>query len=369
MTRPPGPAAPVLPGTPHAGAAAEAPPPVSVIVPAGSAEATLADALDAILAQDYAGPVEIVVADGSDTPAVGELLRRRFPGVRVARNPEQTIPCALNHALRAARHGIVARCDARAAFPPGYLARAVAALGRTGAVNVGGRIHAVGVSFFERAVALTTSTPLGAGDARYRIGGAEGPVDTVYPGVFRREAVEAAGGWDETLLANEDYELNWRLRERGGTVWFDPALTVHYRPLGSLGAVARQYFRYGRWKRAMLRRHPRSLRARQLAPPLLLAALAASAVLGAVAAFGAPAALAPALAAAAAAVPAAYPGAAARVQPPRSPSAAAAPKRCWRRSSPPPSISAGQRDSAWVHRPPRREPGAPGPAGPAGSGG
>ena len=126
-------------------------------------------------------------------------------------------------------------------------------------------------------MALATSTPLGAGDARYRIGGPEGPVDTVFPGVFRREAVDAAGGFDESLLRNEDYELNWRLRARGGTVWFDPALVVEYRPRGSLRALARQYFDYGRWKRVMLGRHPRSLKLRQAAAPLLLAALVGSA--------------------------------------------------------------------------------------------
>ena len=178
-----------------------------------------------------------------------------------------------------ARHAVIARCDARAVLPPGYLARAVATLERTGAANVGGRVRPVGTAPFGRAVALVTSTPLGAGGARYRVGGAEGPVDTVFPGVFRRGALEAAGGWDETLGRNEDYELNWRLRARGGTVWFDPALVVDYRPRESVAALARQYYDYGRWKRAVLARHPRSLRLRQLAPPLLLAALAGSAVL------------------------------------------------------------------------------------------
>ena len=115
---------------------------------------------------------------------------------------------------------------------------------------------------------------MGAG---YRIGGAEGAVDTVFLGVFRREAIEAAGGWDESLLRNQDYELNWRLRERGGTVWFDPALAVDYRPRGTFRALARQYFGYGWWKATVLARHPRSWRARQLAAPLLVAALAASA--------------------------------------------------------------------------------------------
>ena len=254
-------------------------PPVSVIVPARDAAATLARALESVLAQDYAGGFEVIVADGSEGAETAALVRRRFPGVRLVPNPGREIARGLNVALRAARHRVIARCDARAVLPEGYLTRAVATLLRTGAANVGGRQNPVGLSFFERAVALATSTPLGAGGARHRIGGAEGPVDTVFLGVFGREALDAAGGFDESLLRNEDYELNWRLRARGGTVWFDPALVVDYRPRGSLRALARQYFDYGRWKRVVLGRHPRSLKLRQAAPPLLLAALAASAAL------------------------------------------------------------------------------------------
>ena len=251
-------------------------PPVSVIVPARDAHAALPGALDSVLGQDYDGPVEIVVADGSRTDRTRDLLRERYPEVRRACNPEATIPAGLNLSLARCRHAIVARCDAHARLPPGYLSRAVATLGRTGAANVGGRQRPVGETGFERAVALAMSSPLGAGDARYRLGGAEGPVDTVYLGVYRRSAIEDVGGWNEELRANEDYELNWRLRQRGFAVWFDPALVVRYRPRGGFRALARQYFGYGRWKAVMLARHPRSVRPRQLAAPLLVAGLAVS---------------------------------------------------------------------------------------------
>ena len=276
--------------------------PVSVIVPARNAGALLPAALDSVLAQRYAGAVEVIVADGSAGTATRDLLRRRFPGVRRVANPDRTIPAALNRALAAARHPVVARLDVRAMLPPEYLARAVETLRRTGAANVGGRLKPVGAGPVGRAVALASGAWIGAGAARYRVGGSEGPVDTVYPGVYRRDALEAAGGWDETLLGNEDYELNWRLRVRGETVWFDPALTVNYRPRTGLRALARQYYSYGRWKRVALAREPRMLRPRQLAAPVLLLALAASVALaatGALAASGAPAPwLAPARAAA-----------------------------------------------------------------------
>ncbi len=254
-------------------------PSVSIIIPARNAEAVIGNALDSILSQDYAGPMEVVVADGSDTPVMSELIWRSYPTVRVVPNPEQTTGFGANAAIRAATGEIIVRCDAHTTFPPGYVRRAVNTLERTGAANVGGRQWPIGITFFERAVALAMIIPLGAGNARYRLGGTEGPVDTVFLGVFRREDLDEVGGYDSTLIRNQDYELNWRLRKCGKIVWFDPELAATYRPRSTLRALAQQYFDYGRWKRVMLRRHPRSMRARHLAAPLLVLALAASPVL------------------------------------------------------------------------------------------
>ena len=258
-------------------------PSVSVLLPVRNAEATIGTAIDSVLSQDYEGSVEVIVADGSDTAATSDLVRRRYPTVRLIPNPEQTTGFGLRAAHGAATGEIIVRCDAHSVFPPGYVRRAVSTLQRTGAANVGGRQRPVGTTFFERAVAMAMTTPLGAGGARYRLGGAEGPVDTVFLGAFRRDALEAAGGVDPTLVRAEDYELNWRLRARGETVWFDPGLVVDYRPRDTLRDLAWQYFDYGRWKRVVARRHPASLLPRHLASPLLLLGLAASPVLAVVA--------------------------------------------------------------------------------------
>ena len=255
-------------------------PPVSVVMPVGDEDpGAVAEALRSIRAQDY-GEIEIVLADGSGAPGVGAAAASA--GVRVVRTPGANAARGLNAAIAAASHAVVVRCDARCVLPPEYVRRAVATLERTGAANVGGMQRASGRTPFERAVAAAMGSWLGAGGARYRLGGAEGPVDTVYLGVFRRDAVATAGGFDETLERNQDYELNWRLRAGGETVWFDPGLAVSYRPRGSVAALARQYFDYGRWKRAVLRRHRASLRLRQVAAPALVLALAGALGLAAV---------------------------------------------------------------------------------------
>ena len=254
-------------------------PDVSVVMPARNAEATIVSALDSVRRQDYAGAIEAVVADGSDTETMSDILRRRYPEITLLRNPARVAPAGLCVALRAAAGAVIVRVDAHSILPPDYVTRAVETLERTGAAEVGGRQAPVGRSFFERAVAAAMTTTLGSGGARYRHRGAAGAVDTVYLGVFRRDALDKVGGYDPAISRNEDYELNWRLRQGGQVIWFNPELEVGYRPRGSLRELARQYLDNGRWKREVLRRHPKSVRARHLAAPFLVTALAVSGAL------------------------------------------------------------------------------------------
>ena len=255
-------------------------PSVSVIIPARNAEGTIAEALESVRAQDYPGRVEVIVADGSDTPAMRGLLQGRYPWVRVVPNPHQVIAPGVNAALEAATGEVVARCDAHTILPPDYLRLAVATLEETRAANVGGRQRSFGTTFFERAVSCALDTLLGTGRARFRVGGPEGPDNTVYLGVFWRKTLDAAGGYDPSLDCAEDYELNCRLRKNGGVVWFDPKLMVDYRARDTLWSLARQYFGYGRWKRVVLWRHPQAALPRHFAAPLLVLGLAGSAGLG-----------------------------------------------------------------------------------------
>lgn len=251
-------------------------PSVSVVIPARNAASTIGRAIESILHQTYTGAIDIVVAEGASVDATRAVLERYGDRVRVVDNPTGLTPNGLNLAIGACEGEIVVRCDAHAVLPADYIATAVATLDRTGAANVGGVQAASGTRLWERVVAAAQSTPLGVGDARYRLGGDPGPVDTVYLGVFRRDALERVGGYDPRFQRNQDYELNWRLREQGEVIWFDPSLEVTYTPRGSLRELARQYFDYGRWKRHMVALHPRSVRMRQLAAPALVLGLATS---------------------------------------------------------------------------------------------
>jgi len=260
-------------------------PAVSVVLPVLNEERHLRAAVASILNQGYGGELEIVLALGPSSDRTDEVaasLAAADPRVRSVPNPTGRTPEGLNLAVAASRHPIVARVDGHAELPPGYLATAVGLLREHGADNVGGIMSAEGVTPLEQAVATAMTSKFGVGNARFHVGGSEGPADTVYLGVFRRSALARVGGYDEGFSRAQDWEMNYRIRTTGGLVWFSPALRVSYRPRGSLTKLARQYFNYGRWRREVMRRHPESVNLRYLAPPLALLGIVAGLVLGAI---------------------------------------------------------------------------------------
>lgn len=266
--------------TPAPGTAA---PGVSVIMPALNEEHHLADSVDAILASEYAGPIEVVLALGPSqdaTDKVAHELAATHPAITLVDNPSGRTSAGLNAAIDAARHDIIIRVDGHALIPADYVAIAVRTLEDTGADNVGGIMGAEGDSDFERAVAAAMTSWFGVGGAAFHIGGHAGPALTVYLGCFQRSALERVGGFDESMVRAQDWELNHRIRATGGEVWFTPELHVTYRPRSSVKALARQYFQYGRWRREVTRRHPETISVRYLAAPATVAGVAIGAVIG-----------------------------------------------------------------------------------------
>ena len=245
-------------------------PPVSVVMPVRNEEQHLASSVRHVLGQDYPGPLELVLAVGPSadrTEQIARDLEAAEPRITVVANPSGRIPAALNLAVRTARHQVIARIDGHALFPPDYLKTAVTVLAATGAADVGGVMAAEGETPFQQAVAWGMTSKAGVGSAGWHTGGQAGPADSVYLGVYRREVIEQVGGWDEQMLRAEDWELNYRIRARGGLVWFTPELRVTYRPRASLRALGAQYFHYGRWRRVVVREHPETASFRYLAPP------------------------------------------------------------------------------------------------------
>ncbi len=263
------------------------PPTVSIIVPCYNERATIRFLLDAIYAQTFprAG-MEVIIADGLSRDGTREEIaafRREHPdlALRVVDNPARIIPAGLNRAIQAARGEIILRLDAHSGPHPDYVARCVEALRAGRGENVGGvwEIRPGGEGWVAESIAVAASHPLGVGDALYRHATRPAYVDTVPFGAFQRALIDRIGMFDESLLSNEDYEFNARVRRAGGRIYLDPAIRSVYFARSTLRALARQYWRYGYWKWRMLRRYPRTLRWRQALPPLFILSLLLGAML------------------------------------------------------------------------------------------
>lgn len=266
-------------------------PDISVVMPVLDEEQHLTEAVGGVLEQDYPGTLELVLALGPSKDRTDDLARdlaARDQRIRLVDNPAGHTPAALNAAIGASRHDVIVRVDAHGALSDGYIHQAVEALLETGAANVGGIMEAVGRTPFEQAVARAYMSPVGLGGGRFHVGGEPGPADTVYLGVFRRDILDRLGGYDEHFRRAQDWELNHRIRGAGELVWFVPALTVTYRPRSTLGALARQFYRTGQWRREVVRLYPETASLRYLAAPVTTVAVTVGAAAGLVALFGGP---------------------------------------------------------------------------------
>ncbi len=245
---------------------------VSVIVPCRNEASHIEAFLDSALAQQLPMPddvLEVVVADGMSDDGTRALLDKRSSADKrlwVVDNPAGITSTALNLATVRASGEIVVRMDVHTVYASDYLRECVQALCDTGAVCVGGAWRPVGRGWPQQAIALAFSSRFGSGGAASRRIDYSGPVDTVYLGAWRRDDLLRFGGFDESLVRNQDDELNLRIVRAGGTVWQSASIRSEYEPRASFLALFRQFHQYGYWKVPVIRKHRLPASPRHLAP-------------------------------------------------------------------------------------------------------
>jgi glycosyltransferase involved in cell wall biosynthesis len=246
-------------------------------------ERDLRDCISAILQQKYDGKLEVILALGPSTDNTNQIansLAQADSRIKLVNNPTGKTAAALNLAIAAASSEIICRIDGHAEISDTYIKTAVEIMLQTGAVNVGGLMQASADRGFQSVVATAMRSRIGVGAAKFHTGGEAGAADTVYLGTFKKSAILQAGGFDEKYIRAQDWELNHRLRLNGGVIWFDPRLIVTYRPRDTFRKLAKQYFEYGRWRRAVSREHKGTVNYRYLAPPTALVINLISLILG-----------------------------------------------------------------------------------------
>ena len=226
--------------------------------------------LDSVISQDMNGlEWEAVVADGMSEDGTREVVQEyssQYPQIRFINNPGRIVSAGLNAAIRAATGQVILRMDAHTLYAPNYCRACVETLERTGADNVGGPARTRAAGIRARAIAAAYHSPFSTGGAKFHDEDYEGWVDTVTYGCWKKETLERIGMFDEDLVRNQDDELNLRLTRSGGKVWQSPAIVSWYSPRPTLASLFRQYFQYGFWKVAVIRKHRLPGAWRHLAP-------------------------------------------------------------------------------------------------------
>jgi len=225
-------------------------PRVTIAMPAYNEEAYIEACVASVQAQDYpADLIEILVADGRSTDKTRAILLRLAAAdrrIRVIDNPARLQAAGLGLIVKESKGDVIVRMDVHCEYAPNYVRTCIETLERTGADNVGGAQRPKAKSRFQHALCAALASPLGVGGAKYRSADAEGFVDTVFLGAFRRRVFETVGLWDPAAITNEDSELNQRILEAGGQIYLARDIVVHYFPRETFFALAKQYYKYGR---------------------------------------------------------------------------------------------------------------------------
>ena len=249
---------------------------VSVIMPVLNEEHHLADAVQSVLDQNFDGELLIALGPSSDnTDKVARKLAKADSRVRLVPNPRGLTTVGMNLCIKESKHDVIVRIDAHSEPAPNYISRGLEILESQKADLLGGVMAAKGKSLFQRSVAWAYNSPFGLGGATYHVGGDEGEAESAYLGIFRKSALERVGGYDETIIRGEDWELAQRIKATGGLVWFSPELSVTYWPRSSWQALAKQFYSTGVWRGDLTKRDPKHTSWRYFIPPALVVSLVA----------------------------------------------------------------------------------------------
>jgi succinoglycan biosynthesis protein ExoA len=259
-------------------------PGVAVIIPTFNEAAHIGGLLDQLARQPADVIACILVADGRSSDATRAIVAdhaARDARIRLVDNPARLQSAGINLAVAQAPADIdrIVRIDAHSLYPDDYVPRLIAALDWQHADSVVVRLHSTGSTPVQRAIAAVSNSRIGTGGSAHRVGGFSGFVDHGHHALFRRAMFEAAGGYDPAFVANEDAELDVRIRQLGGRIWLAGDIEVGYFPRRTLAGLAKQYFRYGSGRAQTWAKHGETLRLRQIAAPMLVAAIAVAMLL------------------------------------------------------------------------------------------
>lgn len=251
---------------------------VSIIVPVYNEMRFIEELCDCLDAQSFPPEeMEILFLDGRSSDGTKEYLEKRPMRAhkRILDNEKRRHVFALNQGLREATGTYVLRMDGHGWYAPDYVERCVTWLEKDpDAINVGGVARAKGYDFGSSVIAKLMSSKFALSGSSFRYATEVTRADTLFPGAWRREQLLKSGGWDEVQLTSQDVEMSARFKSLfpGKYYLIDPAIQLSYYPRNSIKTLAKQYYRYGYWRRVTVEKHPEMFRRAFIVPLGLFAA-------------------------------------------------------------------------------------------------
>lgn len=219
---------------------------------------------------------EVIVVDDGSRDGTQDTIRGikgRLPySLSCHAQEKKGISAAKNLGIREAGGDVLVFTDDDCIFEKDWLSRLIGHLDSPDVGAVGGPDRSPSdASFFARCVDYTVTSFAGTGGVRRKEGVR---LAKYYPRgcniAFPQAVIEKAGGYDETLAAGEEIELDYRVKQAGYLLKYAPDAPVWHKRRSSLLGFLRQMYCRGYTRVELARRHLALLEPSYLLPPLAI---------------------------------------------------------------------------------------------------
>ena len=239
---------------------------VATVIPTWQEAEHIERCLRSLIDQTYPSHLhQILVLDGGSTDGTIPIVERLIeesktnggPRITLLENPFKFVPHARNMALEFLDSDVefILEMIGHAWLPPDHLEIRMSRLHSIES-DIGTKLGGLGaivrksdlpLSQVGKWIESTLSCRLG-GSGQFARFSKEGPTKIPPFTLYRREAIEDVGGWNEHFLTTQDSEINLRLIQNGWPLWRSPATFVRMAKRTTVKQWWKMGYRYGFWR-------------------------------------------------------------------------------------------------------------------------
>ncbi len=225
----------------------------SAIIPTYNGASRIARCLDALRSQGSEQALEIIVVNDGSTDNTVELIRQRYPDVRVITQPNAGPAAARNRGASEAKGSIILFTDDDCEPTPGWLDAMLGPFSDPEVVGTKGAYRTRQPQIIARFVQAEY-------EDKYRVMSGHENIDFVdtYSAAFRRDKFLEMNGYDTQfpVACAEDIELSYRMSARGWKMRFVPEAIVYHQHPKSFTGYLKKKFKFAFWRMLALKKNP-----------------------------------------------------------------------------------------------------------------